>query len=37
MNGGLRMPRLFSPIKLRDLEIKNRIVMAPMCMYSADD
>lgn len=31
------MAKLFEPIKLRELEIKNRIVMAPMCMYSAGD
>ena len=28
---------LFSPIKLAGLEIPNRIVVAPMCQYSADD
>jgi 2,4-dienoyl-CoA reductase-like NADH-dependent reductase (Old Yellow Enzyme family) len=28
---------LFSPIKLADLELDNRIVVAPMCQYSADD
>jgi NADPH2 dehydrogenase len=28
---------LFSPIKLAGLELKNRIVIAPMCQYSADD
>jgi len=28
---------LFSPLKLRDLEIENRIVVAPMCQYSADN
>src|SRR5919107_2858246 len=28
---------LFSPIKLADLELKNRIVISPMCQYSADD
>jgi NADPH2 dehydrogenase len=31
------MSKLFSPLKLKDTEIKNRIVMAPMCMYSADE
>ncbi len=31
------MSRLFSPIKLRDLELKNRVVVAPMCQYSAED
>jgi 2,4-dienoyl-CoA reductase-like NADH-dependent reductase (Old Yellow Enzyme family) len=28
---------LFTPIALRGLTIRNRIAMAPMCMYSADD
>ena len=28
---------LFSPIKLRSLELENRIVVAPMCQYSAID
>ncbi|HET9902869.1 MAG TPA: NADH:flavin oxidoreductase/NADH oxidase [Xanthobacteraceae bacterium] len=28
---------LFSPIKLADLELRNRIVVAPMCQYSAND
>ena len=28
---------LFSPIKLRGLELANRLVIAPMCQYSADD
>ena len=28
---------LFSPIKLADLELPNRIVVSPMCQYSADD
>ena len=27
--------KLFSPIKLADLELANRIVVAPMCQYSA--
>lgn len=26
---------LFSPLKLRDLTLKNRIIVSPMCMYSA--
>ncbi|MDF2946364.1 MAG: NADH:flavin oxidoreductase/NADH oxidase [Bacillales bacterium] len=29
------MPKLFSSFKIKNLELKNRIVMAPMCMYSA--
>jgi 2,4-dienoyl-CoA reductase-like NADH-dependent reductase (Old Yellow Enzyme family) len=28
---------LFQPIKLRDLTLPNRIVIAPMCQYSADN
>jgi len=31
------MSRLFSNYIIKDLELKNRIVMAPMCMYSAED
>jgi NADPH2 dehydrogenase len=31
------LSKLFSTYKLKNLEIKNRIVMAPMCMYSADE
>ncbi len=31
------MSSLFSPIRLADLEIPNRIVVSPMCQYSADD
>ncbi len=30
-------PRLFSPIRLGALELANRLVVAPMCQYSADD
>ena len=29
--------RLFTPIRLRDLELANRIWVAPMCQYSAKD
>ena len=29
--------KLFTPIKFRNLEIKNRVFMAPMCMYSAEN
>ncbi|HTO62638.1 MAG TPA: NADH:flavin oxidoreductase/NADH oxidase [Bradyrhizobium sp.] len=30
------MSALFSPIKLRGLHLKNRIMVSPMCQYSAD-
>ncbi len=29
--------KIFSPIKFKNLELKNRVVMAPMCMYSAEN
>ena len=35
--GTTATPRLFQPIALRDLEVRNRIWMAPMCQYSAAD
>ncbi|HOH94248.1 MAG TPA: oxidoreductase, partial [Bacteroidales bacterium] len=31
------MSKLFNPFKLKNLELKNRIAMSPMCMYSATD
>ncbi|KAJ3039670.1 hypothetical protein HDV00_012014 [Rhizophlyctis rosea] len=30
-------PLLFTPFKLRDVSFKNRIVVSPMCQYSAHD
>lgn len=29
------MSKLFSPYKIKNIELKNRIVMSPMCMYSS--
>jgi 2,4-dienoyl-CoA reductase-like NADH-dependent reductase (Old Yellow Enzyme family) len=29
--------KLFSPFKIREIELKNRIVVSPMCEYSAKD
>jgi len=31
------MSKLFSPLKLKDVTLKNRIVISPMCQYSAID
>ena len=31
------MPNLFSPLSVGKLRLRNRIVIAPMCQYSADD
>lgn len=30
-------PPMFTPFKIGPLEVKNRVVVSPMCMYSADD
>lgn len=32
-----RDPHLFRPIRFRDVEAANRIMMSPMCQYSAED
>ena len=29
--------KLFTPLKIREIELKNRIVVSPMCQYSAQD
>src|SRR6476469_4594736 len=31
------MSALFTPLRLRDLEIRNRVWVSPMCQYSARD
>jgi len=31
------MNHLFTPVQIKSVEFRNRIVMAPMCMYSADE
>jgi len=31
------MAHLFSPLKIKNIEIKNRIVVSPMCEYSSED
>jgi len=30
-------PPMFTPLRLREMELKNRVVVSPMCMYSADE
>ncbi len=32
-----KMAFLFQPYQIKDLTMRNRLVMAPMCMYSADE
>ncbi len=34
---GKPLPPMFTPYKLRGLLLANRVVVSPMCMYSADD
>jgi anthraniloyl-CoA monooxygenase len=31
------LPPMFQPMRLREMEIANRAVVSPMCMYSADE
>ena len=31
------MSKLFSPVTIKSVTFKNRIVMSPMCMYSSVD
>ena len=33
----MAQPALFKPIQIRNLELSNRIVIAPMCQYSAEN
>ena len=37
--GGLKdaRPPMFSPFELRGMRLENRVVVSPMCMYSAED
>ena len=30
-------PHLFSPLRIRDIEFRNRIAVSPMCQYSSED
>src|ERR1700751_983390 len=33
----MSQPALFTPLRIRNVEFRNRIVIAPMCQYSAVD
>ncbi len=35
--GDATVPPMFTPFRLRGLELANRVVVSPMCMYSAED
>ncbi|KIY51669.1 NADH:flavin oxidoreductase 1 [Fistulina hepatica ATCC 64428] len=34
---GKPLPKLFTPVKIRDLTLPNRIIVSPMCQYSAEN
>lgn len=36
-NRGPDVPPMFQPFRLREMELDNRVVLSPMCMYSADE
>ncbi|KAF1912166.1 hypothetical protein BDU57DRAFT_523569 [Ampelomyces quisqualis] len=36
-DGSSKIPKLFTPLKLRGLQLQNRIVLSPLCQYSAED
>jgi anthraniloyl-CoA monooxygenase len=35
--GNAKKPPMFQPFRLRGLELPNRVVVSPMCMYSAEE
>jgi 2,4-dienoyl-CoA reductase-like NADH-dependent reductase (Old Yellow Enzyme family) len=37
LDGSSKIPKLFTPLKLRGLELQNRIALSPLCQYSAED
>src|SRR3954470_22776111 len=36
MNPAYQLPRLFEPLTIRGLTLKNRVVISPMCQHSAE-
>lgn len=36
-NYGVDMSKLFTPLKIKDIEFRNRIFVSPMCQYSSND
>jgi len=37
ISGGDAVPPMFTPFSLRGMRLANRVVVSPMCMYSAED
>jgi 2,4-dienoyl-CoA reductase-like NADH-dependent reductase (Old Yellow Enzyme family) len=36
-DGSSKLPKLFTPIKIRGLTLQNRVALSPLCQYSAAD
>jgi 2,4-dienoyl-CoA reductase-like NADH-dependent reductase (Old Yellow Enzyme family) len=34
---GKPLPKLFTPLKIRGIQLQNRIMLSPLCQYSAED
>ena len=34
-DGSSKIPKLFTPLKIRGLQMQNRIALSPLCQYSA--
>ncbi|KAF7595948.1 hypothetical protein BBP40_004094 [Aspergillus hancockii] len=32
-----KLPKIFKPLRIRNLELQNRILLSPLCQYSAED
>ena len=37
LKDGQKAPKLFQPLKIRGMEMQNRIMLSPLCQYSAED
>ncbi|HEV8411074.1 MAG TPA: hypothetical protein VGQ30_11215, partial [Gemmatimonadaceae bacterium] len=37
MSSNAQLPLLFTPITLRSVTVRNRVVVSPMCQYSSED
>lgn len=37
VEGQKTVPKLFKPLKLRGMTLQNRIMLSPLCQYSAED
>lgn len=37
IDGSSKIPKLFAPLKIRGMEMQNRLALSPLCQYSAED